>query len=59
MAYEHSRKSSDEPATLHDVMKDALADELQARYHPPEVLPHNLLVRLMQMQEDERRKAAS
>jgi hypothetical protein len=59
VAYEHPRNSGDRPVTLHAVMKDALTDELQARYRPPDVLPHNLLVRLMQMQEDERRKPGS
>lgn len=45
------------PATLHGVMQTALAEGLRERFRPVRDVPHDLLVLLMQINEDRRRKA--
>jgi hypothetical protein len=45
------------PATLHGVMQAALAQGLRERFRPVRDVPHDLLVLLMQINEDRRRKA--
>ena len=45
------------PATLHRVMQAALTPGLRERFQPVRDVPHDLLVLLMQINEDRRRKA--
>jgi hypothetical protein len=45
------------PATLHGVMQAALTQGLRERFRPVREVPHDLLVLLMQINEDRRRKA--
>ena len=45
------------PATLHGVMQAALTDGLRDQFRPVRDVPHDLLVLLMQINEDRRRKA--
>jgi hypothetical protein len=49
----------DGPVTLHTVLKDAIGHGLRSRYQPDKEIPHDLLVLLMQMKENERAKAAN
>jgi hypothetical protein len=49
-------RESDEVATLHGAMREAIGQGLQARYRISREIPHALLVLLMQMNE-KRRKA--
>jgi hypothetical protein len=44
------------PATLHGVMQAALAQGLRERFRPIRDVPHDMLVLLMQINEDRRRK---
>jgi hypothetical protein len=46
------------PATLHGVIRMALAGDLREHYPVPEKVPHQLLVLLMQMNEDNKKKVA-
>ena len=50
-----SQSKSDEPVTLYRVMQTVIAEKLKERYQPPEEMPHELFVLLMQMKEQERR----
>ena len=50
---------TDAPVTLHRVMQQAIAEGLKARYQPPAKLSHELLVLLMQINENDRRKAGT
>ena len=45
------------PATLHGVMQAALTNGLREQFRPVRDVPHDLLVLLMQINEDRRRKA--
>ena len=49
---------SDPPVTLHRVMQDMIADGLKARYEPPTKLSHELFVLMMQINENDRLRAA-
>jgi len=56
-----ARANGDPAVTLDAVLKDAMGRGLRALYEPQEIIPHNLLVCLMQLREDEaraQRKAA-
>ena len=56
-----ARTNGNPAVTLDDVLKAAIGKGLRAHYEPQEVIPHHLLVCLMQLREDEasaRRKAA-
>jgi len=46
------------PATLHGVIQAAIASELEKQYPVPLKMPHQLLVLLMQMNEDNKKKVA-
>jgi hypothetical protein len=46
------------PVTLHGVIRTALARDLREHYPVPEKMPHQMLVLLMQMNEDNKKKAA-
>jgi hypothetical protein len=46
---------NDGPATLHAVLSDTIGYGLRSRYRPEKEIPHDLLVLLMQMKENERR----
>jgi hypothetical protein len=46
------------PATLHGVIRTAIARDLKERYLVPEKIPHQMLVLLMQMNEDNKKKCA-
>jgi hypothetical protein len=46
---------ADAPVTLYAVLKDAIGYGLRSRYQPENEIPHDLLVLLMQMKENERR----
>jgi hypothetical protein len=52
-------QAGDGPVTLHAVMKDAVGYGLRFRYQPENEIPHELLVLLMQMKENERRAKAA
>ena len=45
-----------EPATLYRVMREAIGRQLQSCYEPPQVMPHALLVLVMQMNDEKRQK---
>ena len=47
----------DEPATLHRTIQLMLGERLRAHYRPPKKLSHELFVLMMQMKEQERRRA--
>jgi hypothetical protein len=53
------KPDAEAPATLHGVMQAALAQGLRERFRPVREVPHDLLVLLMQINEDRRRKAKS
>lgn len=57
MAYAVEQKLYDGPATLHAVMTEAIGHGLRSRYKPDKEIPHELMVLLMQMREDERRRS--
>jgi hypothetical protein len=46
------------PATLHGVLRIAIARDLKEHYPVPEKMPHQMLVLLMQMNEDNKKKCA-
>ena len=46
------------PATLHGVIQAALARDLRELYPVSEKIPHQMLVLLMQMNEDNKKKHA-
>lgn len=46
------------PATLHGVIQAALTRDLREHYPVPEKIPHQMLVLLLQMNEDNKRKCA-
>jgi hypothetical protein len=48
-------RESEEPATLHGAMREAIGQGLKARYQISREIPHALLVLLMQMSEKRRR----
>ena len=54
----YSRRDADagEPVTLYRVMREAIGTQLRSRYEPPQVMPHELLVLVMQMNDEKRRK---
>jgi hypothetical protein len=47
------------PVTLHAVLSNAVGENLRYCYRVDEEIPHSLLVILMQMNEEKRRKAAA
>jgi len=47
---------ADEPMTLYRVMKEAIGEQIQSCYEPPQDMPHALLVLVMQMNDEKRRK---
>lgn len=59
MTFTPQRDMDDGPVTLHTVLKDAIGHGLRSRYQPDKEIPHDLLVLLMQMKENERAKAAN
>lgn len=44
-----------EPATLSGVMQEAIGAGLRSRYKPEKEVPHQMLVLMMQINEDQRR----
>jgi hypothetical protein len=46
------------PATLHGVIRTAIARDLKEHYPVPQKMPHQMLVLLMQMNEDNKKKCA-
>jgi hypothetical protein len=50
---------SDGPATLYATIQQMIGEGLRARYEVPQVMPHTLLVLLMQMNENQRQKQKS
>jgi hypothetical protein len=50
---------ADGPVTLYSVLQDAIGHGLRSRYQPENEIPHDLLVLLMQMKENERRAKAA
>jgi hypothetical protein len=59
MAFTTQHGMADGPVTLHAVLKDAIGHGLRSRYQPEKEIPHDLLVLLMQMKENERRANAA
>jgi hypothetical protein len=59
MAFTTQHETDDGPVTLHAVLKDAIGYGLRSRYQPEKEIPHDLLVLLMQMQENDRRAKAA
>ena len=59
MAFTTRHDMADGPVTLHAVLKDAIGYGLRSRYQPDNEIPHDLLVLLMQMKENERRAKAA
>jgi hypothetical protein len=59
VAYTTQHDRTDGPVTLHSVLKDAIGHGLRSRYQPDNEIPHDLLVLLMQMKENERRAKAA
>ena len=59
MALTTRDETDDGPVTLHAVLKDAIGHGLRSRYQPEKEIPHDLLVLLMQMKENERRANAA
>ncbi len=51
----HHPSNHEAPVTLHEVIRDTIGRELQARYEPEREIPHRLLTLLMQLNEDKRR----
>lgn len=49
---------ADGPVTLHQVMQQMIADGLKERYEPPAKLSHELFVLMMQINENDRLRAA-
>lgn len=46
------------PASLHKVMRETIGFGLQQRYRPEKEIPHDLLVLIMQMKENDKREQA-
>ncbi len=44
------------PASLHKVMRETIGFGLQQRYQPEKEIPHELLVLIMQMKENDKRE---
>jgi len=44
------------PVTFHQVMREALGSDLQKHDQPDEEIPHGLLVLMMQLNDDRRRR---
>jgi hypothetical protein len=59
VAFTTEYKADDGPVTLHAVLKDAIGFGLRSRYQADKEIPHDLLVLLMQMNENERRAQAA
>jgi hypothetical protein len=59
MAFATQRETDGGPVTLHAVLKDAIGFGLRSRYQPDKEIPHDLLVLLMQMKENDRRAKAA
>jgi hypothetical protein len=59
MAFASQYESNDGPVTLHAVLKDAIGYGLRSRYQADKEIPHDLLVLLMQMKENDRRAKAT
>ena len=59
MAFTTQYEANDGPVTLHAVLKDAIGYGLRSRYQPEKEIPHDLLVLLMQMKENDRRAKAA
>ena len=53
-ATEHA--TDDGPATLHAVVREAVGEGLRSRCKPDKDIPHELMVLLMQMAENQRRR---
>ncbi len=51
----HERMGGNEPASLHRVMRETIGFGLRKRYEPEQEIPHELLVLMMQMNENDRR----
>jgi hypothetical protein len=51
----HERMGGNEPASLHRVMQETIGFGLRKRYEPEQEIPHELLVLMMQMNENDRR----
>jgi hypothetical protein len=47
---------SEQPATLHRVIQDAIAEGLRECYKPPKRMSHGLMVLLMQLNEEAKAK---
>lgn len=56
MAHAAEHEADDGPATLHAVMREAVGEGLRSRYKPDKDIPHELMVLLMQMAENQRRR---
>jgi hypothetical protein len=48
-------ENADEPVTLHRVMQQAIAAGLKSECEVPQIVPHSLLVLLMQMNAQRRK----
>jgi hypothetical protein len=59
MAFATQYDVEEGPITLHSVLKDAIGFGLRSRYQPEKEIPHDLLVLLMQMKENDRRAKAA
>ena len=55
MGHATEQEFDDAPATLHAVMREAVGEGLRSRYKPEKEIPHELMVLLMQMAENQRR----
>jgi hypothetical protein len=58
MTQGHASAETDEPVTLHRTIQMMLGEKLRAYYRPPKRLSHELFVLMMQIKEQEHRKAA-
>jgi hypothetical protein len=47
---------SDDPVTLHRVMRRMIGDDLKERYEAPQNLSHELFVLMLQIKEEEQRE---
>jgi hypothetical protein len=56
VAYATEQKPAEESATLRAVMREAIGCGLRSRYKPDKEIPHELIVLLMQMTENQRRR---
>jgi hypothetical protein len=53
-----SDRDTDEPVTLYRTIQMMLGEKLRAHYRAPKKLSHELFVLMMQIKEQERRRAA-